>query len=218
MRQRSPEKYWGGLCSKTRIMSSKISAATLAAIALLVCAALAYAAGGGGHGEAHGGSLSPEKLKALLWRTLNFAALVAILVMALKKPLANGLGSRKMAIQQQFDELEARKAEAEQHYREYEAKLAKIDQEVQDIIATAVQQGEAEKEKILADATRAAADMKRQSEMAIQHALSEAKAQLRNEIAEEAVAMADELIRKNLQPADQDKMIEGYLDKVGGLK
>jgi len=181
-----------------------------------ISAAVVYASGGeGGHG--HEGSLfTPEKLKDLLYRTLNFAGLVAILVLALKKPIANGLRSRRQAIMEQFEELEARKTEAAQKYKEYEAKLSQIDAEVQKILDAAVAQGELEKQKIIDEANRAAADIKRQAEMAIQHELGEAKKKLRNDIADQAVALAEELIKKNLQSSDQVKLVEDCLSKIGG--
>ncbi len=199
---------------------SKKTLAVLTVIGLLVYAGVVYASGGVGaeHGEAHGGGVPAAKWWDLLWRTLNFAGLVIILVLALKKPIVNGLASRRQAIRDQFEELEARKSEAERVYKEYEAKLAKIDEEANKIIATAVEQGELEKERIIAEAERSAGDMKRQAEMAVQHELAEAKQKLRSEMAEQAVLLAEELISKNIQPADQSRMVENYLDKVGAIQ
>ncbi len=187
--------------------------ALMAGLALLVAAA-AWAAEG--HGGGHGGGVTHEKLMDLLWRTMNFAALVAILVAALRKPIANGLARRRQAIIEQFEELEARKNEAESKYREYEAKLAGIEAEVQRILDAAVAQGEAEKERIIAEAERAAGDIKRQAEMAVQHELAEAKRQLLAEIADAAAKAAEELVRKNLQAEDQVRLVKEYLGKVGG--
>jgi len=186
---------------------------------VLAAAGVAYASSGGGeaHGAAHGG-LSHEKLMDLLYRALNFAGLVVILVVALKKPLASGLAGRRQAIQDQFEELDSQRAEAERKYKEFEAKLAGIDQEVVAILDAARAQGEIEKERIIADATRAAGDIKRQAEMAIQHEFAEATRKLREEIAEQAVAMAEQLIQKNLGAEDQGRLLDDYLSKVGGLK
>jgi F-type H+-transporting ATPase subunit b len=196
---------------------SKILKIALITLTLLALAALAYASGGaeGAHGE---GGISPEKWKDLLWRTLNFAVLIIVLIKVLSKPLANGLRARQQSIKEQFSDLEERKAEADKAYRTYEEKLAAIDQEISDIIQAAVAQGEAEKERIIEDANRTAQDIKRQAEMAIQHELAQAKLQLREEVANQAVMMAEELIRKNLQETDQVKLIEDYLAKVGTVQ
>ena len=131
---------------------------------------------------------------------------------------ANCLRARQQSIKEQFTDLEERKAEADRVYQSYEEKLASIDQEISDIIQSAVAQGEAEKERIIDAANRAAEDIKRQAEMAIQHELTEAKLKLREEVANQAVVMAEELIRNNLQDTDQVKLIEDYLAKVGTVQ
>ena len=196
---------------------SKFFTISLALLIVIAIAAVAYGAGGG-EGAHHGGDFSPAKLKDLLWRVLNFAVLVLILVKFLAKPIANGLRARQQSIKDQFADLEERKAEADRAYRTYEEKLGAIDQEIQEIIQAAVAQGEAERERIINEANRAAEDIKRQAEMAIQHELAEAKLKLREEVANQAVAMAEELIRKNLQETDQVKLIEDYLAKVGTVQ
>lgn len=192
---------------------SKGISIALAVLALLAIGTLAYASSGG-----EGGSLSPAKLKDLLWRTLNFAVLLVVLIKVLSKPIANGLRARQQSIKEQFTDLEERKAEADKAYQTFEEKLAAIDGEVSDIIQSAITQGEAEKERIIEEANRAADDIRRQAEMAIQHELAEAKLRLRQEIANQAVIMAEELIRKNLHEADQVKLIEDYLSKVGTVQ
>ena len=196
---------------------SKLLLSSLLVLTVISLACLAYASSGaeGAHG---GGSLSPAKLKDLLWRVLNFAVLLVVLIKVLSKPIANGLRARQQAISEQFADLEERKAEADKAYQTFEEKLAAIDGEVNDIIQSAVSQGEAEKARIIEEANRAAADIKRQAEMAIQHELAEAKLRLREEVANQAVVMAEELIRKNLQETDQVKLIEDYLAKVGTVQ
>ena len=196
---------------------SKFFTISLALFIVIAIAAVAYGAGGG-EGAHHGGDFTPARLKDLLWRVLNFAALVVILVKFLAKPIANGLRARQQSIKDQFADLEERKAEADSTYRTYEEKLGAIDQEIQEIIQAAIAQGEAEKERIINEANRAAEDIKRQAEMAIQHELAEAKLKLREEVANQAVAMAEELIRKNLQETDQVKLIDDYLAKVGTVQ
>ena len=188
----------------------KTGAAAVSLLLVLGVAAAAYAAGDG--------AIPREKWMDLLYRTTNFAGLAFILVFFLKKPFADGLNSRRDGIKDQLEALESRKAEAQQMYQEAEAKLARLDEEVNGIITEAVKQGEAEKAKIITDAERNAGDIKRQAEMAVAHELAEAKTRLKGEIAEQAVLLAEELIKKNIQPADQSRMVELSLDKVGGIQ
>ena len=170
---------------------------------------------GGGHGE---GSLSAAKLKDLFWRVVNFIALMIILVKFGAKPIASGLAGRQQRIKDEIEELEVRKEEAEKTYREFEAKLATVEKDIDTIVEKAVAQAEVEKEKIIEKAEQAADDIKRQAELAIQNEIMDARRTLKDEVADQAAVMAEELIVKNLNPDDQVKIIEDYLDKVGAVQ
>lgn len=181
-------------------------------------AAGAHGAQAAGHGEAHGGSLAPAKLKDLFWRTANFLALVVILVKFGAKPVLSGLSGRQQRIREELDDLAARRDEAEKSYKEFEAKLAGMEKEMEMIVEKAIAQAQVEKERILADAEKAAEDIKRQAEAAVQAELEDAKRALREEVAEQAAAMAEALIVKNLTPADQIAITEQYLERVGAVQ
>jgi F0F1-type ATP synthase, subunit b len=179
--------------------------------------------GHGGKADAHGNGhdshpLSMEKLKDLFWRTVNFLALVIILVKFGAKPIISGLSGRQQRIREELDDLTTRRDQAEESYREFEAKLAGVEQEMERIVERAVAQAQLEKERILADAEKAAADIRRQAEAAVQAELEDAKRHLREEIAEQAAAMAEELIVKNLTPADQVAITEQYLERIGAVQ
>ncbi len=199
---------------------SKAVLGALTVCAVVGTAGILYASSGGEGYSMTGphGSLSPAKLKDFLWRVLNFAALMVILIKFLKKPLVDALKGRQQGIASEFDDLEARRSEGERQYKEYEAKLAGIDDELKEMVEKAIAQGQVEKERIIEEANRAAESIKRQAEMAIQNEIMEAKRRLKAEVTEQAAAMAEEIIKNNLQPADQDKLVEEYLTKVGGLK
>jgi len=194
------------------ISKRKVKIVFLLVVTLIACAATVYASS-----EQHGGSLSPAKLKDLGWRAMNFAALLVILVKFLSKPIGNAMASRRTAIVDQFEVLNERRSDVENTYREYEAKIRQIDTEVATILDAATAQAEAQKAKIIEDANRAAEDIKKKAQMTIQHELSMAKTKLRTEVAEQAAAMAEEIIRKNLTDADQAKLVEDSLERVGAL-
>ena len=217
---------------------SKIALTALALVAVIGTAGIIYAAGGDPHaveaaghaaeaaGEAHGassmtgphGALSPAKLKDFGWRGMNFAALMVILIKFVKKPLVDALKGRQQGIAAEFDDLETRRADAERNYKEYEARLAGIDDELKTMVEKAVAQGQVEKARIIEEANRAAEGIKRQAEMVVQNEITEAKRRLKTEIADQAAIMAEEIIKKNLQDTDQNKLVEDYLTKLGGLK
>ncbi len=225
---------------------SKLAITALTLTAVIGTAGILYASGGDPHAAAAGheaathvadahaaaghaaavdhsmtgphGALSPAKLKDFGWRVMNFAALVVILLKFLKNPLVDALKGRKKSIAAEFEDLESRRSEAEQEYKEYESKLAGIDDELKQMVETAIAQGQKEKERILAEAEQGAENIKRQAEMAVQGEIADAKRRLKTEITEQAALMAEEIIKKNLQDSDQEKLVEDYLTKVGGLK
>jgi F-type H+-transporting ATPase subunit b len=171
----------------------------------------------GSHG-AVGGSLSAAKLKDLFWRVINFIALMIILVRFGAKPIGSALAGRQQKIRDELAELEARKAEAETSYREFEAKLSTVEKDIDRIVEKAIAQAEVEKTKIIEKAEQSAEDIKRQAQLAIQNEIMEARRTLKNDVADQAAVMAEELIIKNLTSDDQVKIIEEYLDKVGAVQ
>lgn len=178
----------------------------------------AVAAKSEGHGGAVAGSLAPAKLKDLFWRTVNFLALVVLLVKFLAKPIGAGLSGRQQQIKEDLEELSVRRDAAEASYKEFEAKLAGMEKEMELVVQKAIAQAQNEKVRILADAERAAEDIKRQAEAALQGELEDAKRLLRVEVAEKAAAMAEELVVRNLTPADQVAITEQYLERVGAVQ
>jgi len=178
-----------------------------------------HGAAAAAHGEGHGkSSLSPEKLKDLFWRTVNFLALVVLLVKFGAKPIMSGLSGRQQQIREELETLTTRRDEAEQSYKEFSAKLAGMEKEMDVIVERAIAQAEVEKERILAEAEKSAEDIKRNAEAAVMAELEEAKRALREEVAEQAAAMAEELIVKNLTAADQVAITEQYLERVGAVQ
>ena len=171
------------------------------------------------HGDGHGeGSLSAAKLKDLFWRVVNFAALMIILVKFGAKPIAAGLSGRQKKIKDDIEDLESRRDEAEKTYQAFQTKLAGMEKEIDTIVDKAIAQAEIEKAKILEKAEQSAEDMKRQAEMTINNEIMVARRTLKNDIADKATSMAEELISKNLTSDDQVKIIEDYLDKVGAVQ
>lgn len=174
-------------------------------------------------GAAHGGEhaapmITAAKLKDLFWRTVNFIALVIILVKFLAKPISSGLSGRKLRVKEELADLQVSRNEAERSYKEFESRLAGMEKEMDIIVEKAIAQAGKEKERILDEAERAAEDIKRQAEAAVKAELVDAQRTLRDEVADMAAAMAEELIVKNLTADDQVAITEQYLERVGAVQ
>uniref|UniRef100_UPI004056E4DC F0F1 ATP synthase subunit B family protein n=2 Tax=Candidatus Electrothrix sp. TaxID=2170559 RepID=UPI004056E4DC len=185
-------------------------------------APVAEAHGADDHAEAAGEHYAPmitaAKLKDLFWRALNFAALVFILVKFLAKPITAGLGGRRQEIKDELETIQQQRDEAEQAYKAFESRLAGMEDELTELVDKAKAMAEDEKTRILAEAEASAKEIRRQAEAAVQGTFAQAKSRLQAEIAEQAVAMAEELIVKNLTPEDQVAITEQYLERVGAVQ
>lgn len=179
----------------------------LAVVSILFTFGLVWASSEGG-----GGGI--DKGKDLIWRTMNFGVLAAVLIFLLRKPLAKGLASRRQGIKDRLDDLEKQKQEAAKQLAEYKEKLTRLDEEAEKIIAQYIQDGEAAKAKIIEEAKAASEKLQEQAKKNIEHEFDKAKQELKAEMAEQAVAMAEELIKKHITDEDQEQIIDEYLTKV----
>lgn len=212
---------WFALSCGTVFASGQAVQATAADHAVAVDSGHGADAGADSHGDAgaHGSnSLSAEKVKDLGWRIVNFIALMIILVKFAAKPIGSGLAARRNKIKDEIETLEQKRADAEKSYNDFQAKLAGVEAEIDKVVDRAVAQAEIEKVKILEKAEQVAADIKRSAMQAVQNEVTDARRILKNEVAEQAAVMAEELIVKNLTADDQVKIIENYLDKVGAVQ
>ena len=171
-----------------------------------------------GHSEHHAPMLTAAKLKDLLWRALNFAALVYILVKFLARPIATSLGGRRRQIKDELETMQEKRDEAERAYKDVELRLASMEGEMAELVGRAKAMAEEEKSRIIAEAEAAAEEIRHQAESAVQGSLAQATRRLQAEIAEQAVVMAEELIVQNLTPEDQIAITEKYLERVGAVQ
>ncbi len=188
-------------------MKRRLTETLLAGGFVVAFGGVAFAAGGGGGHE--------NDWWDLFLRTLNFVILVAILYKLLNKPIANFFSARQEDIKGKLEELEAKKLEAEKTAAEYKAKMATLEGETEKIIAELVAEGEAEKEKIIEAAGRQAEYLRQQAQLSIQQEIKLARESLQQEVAEMSVQAAEELLRKNMQPEDQSRLVQEFLSRVG---
>jgi len=181
------------------------------------CAEGGEGAAGGEHGGggAHGGS---GKAVDYAKRALNFGLLAAALVFLLRKPVGQFFGGRRKQIAQQLADLERARDAAQAQLKEYEKKLTAAAGERERILADFVAQGELEKKRILAEAEAGAGRIKDAARLTIEGELKAAKRQLREELADAAVELAQKKLEVGIKADDQSRLIDEYLTKVVEFK
>ena len=173
------------------------------------------------HGEKGGheaGLITKAKMTDFFLRIMNFVVLAVILVYFAAKPIGNSLSQRRQKVRDEIEGLEARRQEAEKAYKDLVAKLAGIEKDIKEIVDRAVAQAEKERARIIEAAEKNATDITRQSEMAVQKELLDAKRLLRDEVADRAAAMAEKIIKSSLTRDDQIRIVDQYLSKVEAVQ
>ncbi len=148
------------------------------------------------------------------YRTVAFVILVAILVKLLRKPIINFLNSRREEIQRMLEELELKTVEAQKKNAELQSKMASVEEETNKIVDELIAEGEAERKKIIEAAQRQADYIQQQARIAIQQEVQAARDSLKDEVADLSVSAAEDVLRRNMQPEDQDRLVREFMTMV----
>ncbi|MBI3092288.1 MAG: F0F1 ATP synthase subunit B [Candidatus Tectomicrobia bacterium] len=166
-------------------------------------------------GEAHGEGALHFSFGKEIMRFINFLVLVAVLVIALRKPLRSALAGRSEAIAAKLREAEEARQQALAKQREYEAKLATLEGEIQSIRAEAQRQAEAQRRQAEAEADALARRLLEQARRGIEIERQRAIDSLRSEAAALALEYASEQLARHLTAEDQQRLVDEYVRHVG---
>jgi F-type H+-transporting ATPase subunit b len=187
-----------------------IMMAYVTAILLLASAGFAAEGAGGAHHPDSG-----AQMKDFYWRVFDFAALVGIMVWALKKADVKGsLAARQADIEKSLKDAESARDAAEAKLREYSGKLDQASKEIDELHAAIIREGEQEKGRIIAEANIAAEKIVAQAALSAEQETVKARSELRAEAARLAVEIATGKLTGAIQKNDHDRFVGEYLDKV----
>jgi F-type H+-transporting ATPase subunit b len=147
---------------------------------------------------------------------INFGLLVGGYYALGKKPIAAGLQSRRDTISKDIEEAQRMKHEAEERAKTYQVKLERLEEELRSARESLVKAGEAEGERIVRDAEAKADRMRKDAEFMVEQEIKQIREDLMRETVAAAVAAAEELLKKRVTPADQERLAEDYLADLGG--
>ena len=154
----------------------------------------------------------------LLWRFVNFALLVIILFIVIKRsPLKDFFTARRDEIRQKLEDLKREKEEAENRYKEIENQLKDFESKRNEIIDQFKKEGLAEKEKIITEARERVRQIIEQSELTIQQEIESARDRLKSDVVELAAKKAQAIISREINEGDEDKLINEFIERVGKI-
>ncbi|MBN1380655.1 MAG: ATP synthase F0 subunit B [Deltaproteobacteria bacterium] len=180
----------------------------LAVMTLLLVSAFVYASGGGEGGH------DDKGWAGFAWSTLNFIILIGFLYWLGANKIKEFFSGRRENLRISLDEAIAAKEEAEKKYQELSEKLDKATGEITDIAEMIRTQGEAEKERIIEDAKKAAEKIREDAQRRVEQEFKKASNQLRAEAVALSVEVAEDILKKNITLEDHENIVRDYLDKV----
>lgn len=148
------------------------------------------------------------------YRTVAFVIVVGVLVILLRKRVADFLNSRREEIKRLLAELEAKTEQARSEHAQALARLRSLEEETKKIVDELIAEGEAEKAKIIEAAHREADYIQQQAQIAIEQEIQAARDRLKDEVAELSIAAARNLIRKKIKAEDQHRLVQEFMTKV----
>jgi ATP synthase F0 subunit b len=155
-----------------------------------------------------------------VWRPLNLLIFVAIMIYILRKKIGIGdvFDKRAGGIRKQLEEARTAKEEAERRLAEVQTRLSKLDQEVGEIKKEAELESAREMDRILKGAAADAEKIGQTAQREIEGAVKAAKADLRAFVAEQSTQMAEAIIRREMKPEDNNRLVGKYIDELGGVR
>ena len=180
--------------------------------ALTLLSSIAFASEaehGGGAGGAGGGGGGGG-----LWKVINFVILVVGLYLVWVKVIKKALEKKGEEIKKAMDDAREANEAAEKRALEYRAKLSDLEKSIAAIAEELRLEGEAEKKKIIAEATSAAVRLAEQARITVEQELTKARIEIRREVAELAARMAGEILSRELKPEDQERLIKEYVSRM----
>lgn len=159
-------------------------------------------------------SLFPQA-NEIIWTVINFVVVLWALNKFLYKPLLGAISAREKEINDSLTKAKEDRDEAERLRRDFESQINNAQREAHEIIVKATKAATATKEQIESEARAKASDMLENATKTIEREKAKAIAELREEVAALAIAVAGKVIEKNLDETEQKRLAERFVAEVG---
>jgi F-type H+-transporting ATPase subunit b len=164
-----------------------------------------------------GGGYSTAQWQDLLYRTLCFAALLAVLYRFARRPVAAFFRERRESIARNLEYLETQARNLEEQKEIISKEIANIALERDAILAQYESLGRKEADRIIAEAKAAAEALIEKTREAMELEMKSARQALVAEIVSLSTKAAQELVRNNITPDDHQRLTREFMEQVEKL-
>jgi ATP synthase F0 subunit b len=151
-------------------------------------------------------------------KLLNLILFLGALYFLLRKPLTEAFRTRREGIRQELMRAQEERNAALAKLEEVEGRLSRLDAEVEAIRAQAQKEAAEERARIERATEDDIRKLREQAQREIESASKAARAELRAYTAEQSVRLAEEMIRKDIRPEDDARLIDEYVEELGGVR
>jgi F0F1-type ATP synthase membrane subunit b/b' len=153
-----------------------------------------------------------------LWKFVNLAVFVGGLVWILtrKMKLGEAFKTRRETIKQELAKAQQERDAALAKLREVEERLARLDSAVSTIREQSTREAAEERERIAKSTEVEIAKLGESAKREIENAGKAAKHELRNYAAATSVRLAEEIIRREMRPEDDARLLQRNVQELGG--
>ncbi len=151
------------------------------------------------------------------WKFFNLAVFVALLVYLLKKPLSNAFKAKRETIRAELIRAEEERRAAQAQLTETETKLARLETEAADIRQRAETEANAERVRIAAQTEFEITKLREQARSEIERTSKQTRLDLRRFSAEESIRLAEEKIKREINPENDASIVRANIQSIGGL-
>jgi len=152
-----------------------------------------------------------EPAHALLFKVINFALLVGGLGYLLRKPAGDFFRSRSASIQKSLEEGRKALETSQAQLQAVEEKLRHLEAEIAAFHASATREMEAERQRLEQATAEEAARILESARAQMDAAVRGAKLELKNYAAQQAVALAEGLIRERLDESGRRRLVSQFV-------
>lgn len=175
---------------------------------------LSLLAAAGGSGESRWWWLYYPGLEA--WKFVNLFIFVLLLVYIARRPMSEAFRARREGIRRDLMRAQEERNAALAKLEEVEARLARLDEEVTIIRAQSAREAADERERIRQSTEAEIQKLREQARREVESAGKAARQELREFAAEQSVRLAEEIIRRDMQPEDDARLIKLEIEELGG--
>ena len=142
---------------------------------------------------------------------LNLVILYLILKKFLFKPVKRTLETRRRQVDELYSSAETAKTEAEAARVEYTARLDRAEESAREIVSDATRRANERAEEIVGEAKTEADRLRRRADEEIAQERKKALNEVKNEISDISVEIAEKVVGREIREEDHREMIDSFI-------